>query len=187
MSEHKQAFPHVLRLALGLMLLGYGATKIAGLQFQEGAEYLARPAGQLRGMEMVWAFFAFSRGYELSVGLVEATVAALLLVRRTAALGALAYLAVMVNVVLIDFWYGVDRLPTAMACTLLLGILAWMWLERVRYWDVLNRLLASPEEMSSPMHAKRFLLPVLAVALIYVTGATLLFLCNPIFGPLRQR
>ena len=73
---------HGLRWFLALVMILYGLDKIIGLQFSEGIHYFDRPIRALTGVELLWAFFAYSRPLQIAVGLAEIGMAALLLPRR---------------------------------------------------------------------------------------------------------
>ncbi len=97
-----------LRLSIGASLLGYGFYKLFPLQMP--ALSLARlnePVGQLSPMALLWTFLGASPAYEMVCGFAEIAAAVLLLVRRTALLGALVTAFVAANIVLYNFLFDV--------------------------------------------------------------------------------
>ena len=81
---------------------------------------------------MAWAFFGQSYGYQAISGALEIAGAVLLCFRRTTTLGACVLLAVMSNVVLVNFYYGVS--VKLFSCTYLAMILYLLGLEARRFW-----------------------------------------------------
>ncbi|HJT32678.1 MAG TPA: hypothetical protein VJ783_11610 [Pirellulales bacterium] len=134
---------HLARLFLALNFLAYGASKLLNLQFAWGYEQFDRPVRQLGGMGLVWTFFAYSRPYQICIGVVEIVPALLLLSQRTTALGAVIYLPVIVNVVLVDLCYTV-RGGTESALMILAVNLLLLGLERSRILGACRCLIARP-------------------------------------------
>lgn len=137
---------HAIRLYLAVGFLAFGASKLLDLQFAWGYEQFDRPVRQLGGMGLVWTFFAYSRPYQIGVGCVEILAALPLLSRRTAALGAVLYLPVISNVVLVDLCYKVQQGGTESALLLFAANWLLIWFERSRISAALKQLLKSPGE-----------------------------------------
>src|SRR6185437_1988647 len=98
----------LLRYSIALGLASYGISKILPMQFPPlDPVRLQQRVGDLSPMALLWTFMEYSRPYAFFGGLMEAAVVVLLCVRRTAMLGALTCLAVMVNVALLNWAYGV--------------------------------------------------------------------------------
>ena len=99
-----------LRYVLALAMLGYGLAKVnmAGNQFPEVNEYrLNNTWGETSPMGLVWGFMGASRPYTIFAGMGEVVAAALLIWRHTALLGAIVAVAVMTNVVMLNYCYDV--------------------------------------------------------------------------------
>jgi hypothetical protein len=98
----------LLRFSIVLGLLSYGIAKILPQQFPPvPMSTLDRRVGELTPMALLWTFMEYSRPYAFFGGVMELLACALLCFRRTATLGALVCLAVMTNVMLLNFMYGV--------------------------------------------------------------------------------
>jgi hypothetical protein len=98
----------LLRYAIALGLASYAIAKLLPMQFPPlRGGILEQRVGDLSPMALLWTFMEYSRPYAFFGGLMEAAVVVLLCVRRTAMLGALTCLAVMVNVALLNWAYGV--------------------------------------------------------------------------------
>lgn len=97
-----------LRYGLGVALIGYGMAKVIQTQFPPLGSYnLSRTLGEASPMGLLWNFMSYSAGYNLFTGLAEAVPGVLLIFRRTALVGALVAVAVMTNVVALNFFYDV--------------------------------------------------------------------------------
>ena len=103
-----------LRLFVRLVLAGtmmlYGASKLWPMQFDPlllGA--LVDPLGHLSPMGLLWTFMGYSRAYSFFAGAGEMLGGILLIVPRFSTLGALVSLAVLSNVLMLNFCYDVPR------------------------------------------------------------------------------
>lgn len=98
----------ILRYWLALEICTYGFAKILKTQF--GIEYNRddMPVGKLNGFELTWNYFAHSYAFAVIIALFQIGGAILLLFRRTTLLGAAILLPVMVNIVLINFFYDIS-------------------------------------------------------------------------------
>jgi hypothetical protein len=98
----------LLRYSIALGIVSYGIAKILPVQFPAlPLNALDARLGDLPPMSLLWSFMEYSRPYAFFGGLMECVVVVLLLSRRTATLGALVCLAVMTNVALLNWAYGV--------------------------------------------------------------------------------
>ncbi|MDH3733887.1 MAG: hypothetical protein OEU54_10155, partial [Gemmatimonadota bacterium] len=89
-------------------MLSYGWVKIFPLQMPlPGPDRLMQPYGDSSPMGLVWTFIGASTAYQIFSGVCEALGGTLLLFRRTALLGALVSIAVMTNVMAINYFYDV--------------------------------------------------------------------------------
>lgn len=97
-----------VRYMVALGMVAYGTFKIIKAQFPAPTlDRLVQPYGDSSPMGLLWTFMGSSLPYNLFTGIGE-TVGGLLLVwRRTVILGALVSVAVMSNVVMLNFSYDV--------------------------------------------------------------------------------
>jgi hypothetical protein len=97
-----------VRYWLAWILLSYGMSKVIQLQMPTPmADRLEEPLGQFSPMGLLWTFMGYSTAYECFAGAMEVLGGVLLFFRRTATLGALFTVAVIGNVVLLNFCYDV--------------------------------------------------------------------------------
>ena len=96
------------RYYLMSVMLAYGFAKIFSGQFLPPTlTRLLQPFGDASPMGLLWTFMGASKAYSAFAGLGEVTGGLLLAFRRTTTLGALVIVAVMSNVVMMNFSYDV--------------------------------------------------------------------------------
>ncbi len=100
----------------------YGFAKINGSQFTVLDSELTRPMGEVRGFWLVWYFFGYSKAYGTLIACLEIGGGVLLTWPRTALLGSLVLLPVVVNIVLTDIFFGIGALPMSLLLLLCLFI-----------------------------------------------------------------
>jgi len=140
---------HVVRGFLALAFLIYGIAKLADIQFNRAYQPYAFEnvsSELLSGFQLTWRFFAYSRVYQCAIGFAEVGAAVLLLSSRTAALGAVAFFPVIVNVVLVDLCFGIPGDATVMALSLLVGDLVLLVADRHRLRLALAALICPAAE-----------------------------------------
>ncbi len=124
-----------LRYYLAVVLMLYGFVKIFKTQFPfPGLMRLTEPLGDFSPMGLLWTFMGYSEPYNIFTGLGEAVGGFLLFFRRTTTLGSLVIIAVMSNVVILNFSYDV---PVKLFSMHLLGFaIILMLLDIRRIWNV---------------------------------------------------
>ena len=112
----------VIRIALGLIFAMYGLLKVLGGQYNYADWVIDKKTTD--GTSLVWAFFGYSQFYGRLTGLFELIPAILLMIPRTATIGAAALFAVSLNITAMDFAYGYPAVKyMALLYTILLGVL----------------------------------------------------------------
>jgi uncharacterized membrane protein YphA (DoxX/SURF4 family) len=109
--EHTK-LDHALRIyvryVLAFTMLSYGMLKVFKSQFPTPTPMrLMQPIGDSSPMGLLWTFMGYSTAYTIFSGAAEVLGGALLLFRRTTTLGALLLIAVIGNVVALNFCYDV--------------------------------------------------------------------------------
>ena len=161
LDRRRTAYPRAARwlvvgcsFFLGSVLLSYGQVKIIPTQFgTPSLERLLTTYGESSPMGLAWTFLGFSPAYQIFAGLMEAIPAILLFFRRTRLLGAVLAVAVLTNVVLINFCFDV---PVKLLSSHLLAMAIALVLVDVRRlvaFFVGDRAVAAPE--SAPLFASR--------------------------------
>jgi hypothetical protein len=101
--KKKDLYLGITRYLLGLVMIGYGLTKILRTQFVVIPFSLwQRPLETLHGTSLAWAFLGYSPWFQVMLGFLELIPAILLLFRRTAFIGAILLLPMTLNVLLIN-------------------------------------------------------------------------------------
>ncbi|MEO7964929.1 MAG: hypothetical protein ABIT38_13585, partial [Gemmatimonadaceae bacterium] len=114
----------IVRGFLALVFITYGVVKIFGGQYYYGDWTISKATAD--GPGLVWAFYGFSPVYGRFIGFCELIPGILLLIPRTAMVGAMALFPVALNITMMDFTY---RFPSvrymALLYTVLLAFLLW--------------------------------------------------------------
>lgn len=106
----------IIRYYLAFTLFLFALEKFFKMQFPDlGLYTLTEPVGNLSPMNLAWAFFGYSYGYNIFIGIAESA-ALLLLFRRTMTFGAILTLVTLANVMAVNFNYDVHAkmYPTAL-------------------------------------------------------------------------
>lgn len=98
-----------IRYFLAFVFFNYGFIKVVGLQFGSSLSLFDMRVLDLSKSDMgvAWFFFGHSNAYEMFLGWGETIAAIFLLFRRTSVLGAAILLAIVSNVVAVNYWYDV--------------------------------------------------------------------------------
>jgi hypothetical protein len=97
-----------LRFVLAMAMIRYGAAKVIPSQFPPPTlDRLLQPFGDASPMGLLWTFMGASAAYTIFAGAMEMLGGLLLTMRRTALLGALVSMGVLVNIVALNFMYDV--------------------------------------------------------------------------------
>ena len=110
-------------------MFAYGIGKI--IQF-DGAVKIDKTISELTGMQLMWAFYGYSKPFVITLGLLEISGGVLLLLKRTRILGCLLVTSILVNVILQDIFYGVHVGALRAAIIYQLLIIIILWFNKVR-------------------------------------------------------
>jgi hypothetical protein len=96
------------RYFVGMIIFSYGMAKVIPTQFVEPSyTQLMKTYGESSPMNLLWTFMGYSTPYQIFGGIMEVLAALLLLFRRTVLIGSLVMIAVMTNVVAMNFAFDV--------------------------------------------------------------------------------
>lgn len=96
-----------VRYGLAISVMGYGFAKVIKTQFPEPSFMrLLEPYGDSSPMGLAWTFMGYSKAYNYFTGIAE-LLAGLMLFRKTASLGAIITILVMINVVMMNFCFDI--------------------------------------------------------------------------------
>jgi uncharacterized membrane protein YphA (DoxX/SURF4 family) len=115
LDRRRRAYPRLhiwlriyVRLVLGATMISYGAFKVIKSQFPfPSIDRLAQPFGDASPMGLLWTFMGYSDAYNVFTGVGEMIGGILLFFRRTTTLGSLLLIAILANVVILNFAFDV--------------------------------------------------------------------------------
>ena len=98
----------LVRFALGIIMLSYGVMKVIPVQMSApGPGRLVNTLAETSPMGLLWTLMGLSPAYQIFAGAGETIGGVLLFWRRTTLIGALILVAVLANVVALNFCYDV--------------------------------------------------------------------------------
>ena len=116
-----------LRINVFVKLFLYGAGKIFGGQFylkgQLPEEVGKIPLAEIGSFDLAWTFFGHSKGYILFIGISQLIGALLFLIPRTKILGGFMLIPILLNIIVVDYYFGVAYGALFSACFYLGSIL----------------------------------------------------------------
>ena len=95
-----------IRVLLSSVFILYGVLKLLRLQLSTG-DLSEMRFGDASPMLVTWHFFNLSPLYHNSIGIAQIITGVLLIVPRTAPIGTLCFLVIILNIVLINFGYDI--------------------------------------------------------------------------------
>lgn len=113
----------VIRYFIAIDLSMIGWQKLFHLQFFTPLGILDEPFSSFSGEALTWAYFGHSYAFTCVIGFIQIAGSYLLLFKRTALLGAILLFPVMLNIVLIDFFYSFEVGELGHAIILTAGLL----------------------------------------------------------------
>lgn len=132
MSEKDKTdiFENAISWMVVLAMYIYGGAKF--IQF-DGAAKIDKSVSELTGMELMWAFYGYSKSFALTLGLLEIIGGTLILIKRTRIIGCLFTTTILVNVILQDIYFGIHSgaLKAAILYQVLILIILWLNKEKL--------------------------------------------------------
>ncbi|MDE0436603.1 MAG: hypothetical protein OXH92_21615 [Bryobacterales bacterium] len=180
LADYKRSHDHrmylglrvLVRLSLGIALIGYGAAKVIPSQFPPLALHrLVQPFGDASPMGLLWSFMGASAPYTIFSGAAEMLAGMLLFFPRTTTLGALVSIGVMSQVVALNFCYDVPVKLLSLHLLALAIFLAAPDARRLLNLFVLNRT-ADPASAETVLRRPAFLRAAFVLKLLLLAGVT---------------
>jgi hypothetical protein len=145
-----------VRYYLAFTLFMFALEKFFKIQFPDLGYYtLSEPLGDMSPMSLAWAFYGYSYGYNVFMGLAESA-ALFLLFRRTTALGALLTMATLANVMAVNFNYDVHAKMYPTALFLMAFFLLLKDLKRLMTFFFTGQAISLPV-IKAPVFKKRWM------------------------------
>ena len=159
------------RYYLGFIMLSYGFSKVIPVQFQRpGLLRLLQPYGESSPMGLAWTFMGSSPAYTVFAGLGEVLGGMLLFFERTRVVGAMVLIAVMTNVVALNFSYDI---PVKLYSSHLLLISIALLLPDARRLVAFLRRRPVPAAPHRPLFARRWVnIVAKTIGLVLVASAS---------------
>ncbi len=131
-----KVFDRLVATALGIVLLYYAYAKFADHQF--GHFEFDGKVRDLPASDLVWYFYGYSRPYAMFIATGELIAGLLVLIPRTARIGYPIYFMVAINIVVIDWSFGIGISVQILSTALATGALYLMIRERRVYARLLE-------------------------------------------------
>jgi len=108
----------------------YGLGKI--IQF-DGAVEVNKTVSEMTGMELMWAFYGYSKSFAITLGVFELIGGFLILIKKTRIIGCLITSTILVNVIFQDIYFVVHlgALKAAIFYQILILIILWLNKEKL--------------------------------------------------------
>ncbi|MBX2828018.1 MAG: hypothetical protein KTR22_07635 [Flavobacteriaceae bacterium] len=146
-----------LRINVFVKLFSYGTGKILGGQFYRKGnlpeEVANTTLSDVRSFDLAWTFFGHSQGYILFIGISQLVGALLFLLPRTKVWGALVLIPILLNIIVVDYLFGVAYGAMFSACFYLGSILFVLYRNREALVEALRKLWIAPTEKWGGIYA----------------------------------
>jgi hypothetical protein len=154
----------LLRYAVAFDLALFGWQKLFNLQFFVPLGMLDLPFSSLSGEDLTWAYFGHSYPYRCVIGALQIGGALLLLFHRTRLLGVLTLLPVLVNILLIDYFY---HLPVGVLWQAMIHFISLLYLLGLDYERLVTLLLRTPSHLPRLVIRRPLVRTLLRLSVVY--------------------
>jgi uncharacterized membrane protein len=129
-NDKIEIFENAISWIVVLAMFIYGSAKL--FQFDSTA-LIDKTVSEMTGMELMWAFYGYSKSFALTIGIIEITGGILILIKRTRIIGCLFTSTILVNVIFQDIYYGVHigALKAALLYQILIFIIMYLNKEKL--------------------------------------------------------
>ena len=117
-----EIFENAISWIVVVAMFIYGGGKLIQI---DGAAEIDKTISEMTGMELMWAFYGYSKSFAITLGVFELIGGFLILIKRTRIIGCLFTSTILVNVIFQDIYFGVHlgALKAAILYQLLLLII----------------------------------------------------------------
>ena len=165
-----------IRYFLAYNMLDYGFAKVFHIQFMPmfpNLDQLVQPYGDSSPQGLLWKFMGYSKSYQTFTGVGEVLAGLLLLFRRTTTLGALVSIALLSNVVMMNWSYDIPVKVNSMHLLFMATFLLITDAKRTVNFFILNKTVLPVERIPLPtkkwLRASRLILKLFFVFfLVYI-------------------
>lgn len=156
-----------ISIYVAVYLLIYGFGKMAKGQFTYDGPLLEKSVNELSGFELTWVFFGHSYAYVIIIGTAQIIGAVMLIPKTTRIFGALMLIPVLVNIVLVDIFYGIPFGATMNAIYFLVGLVAILFLNKEKIIEAIKMLFLPTKDKISLTVLFQYLLISILGAVIF--------------------
>ncbi|PCE66523.1 MauE/DoxX family redox-associated membrane protein [Sediminicola luteus] len=145
-NDKLDIFENAISWIVVLAMFIYGGAKL--FQF-DGATEIDKTVSELSGMELMWAFYGYSKSFAITLGVFEILGGLLILFKKTRLIGCVFTSTILVNIILQDIFYGVNEGALRAAILYQVLLLVILWLHKDRILNSLKALLIQ-EKLKQP-------------------------------------
>ncbi|MEL6660377.1 MAG: hypothetical protein AAFP77_14820 [Bacteroidota bacterium] len=169
--EKVQAYLEIaIRYYLAVVLISYGCAKIFKTQFSSPGPYrLTEQIGDMSPMGLAWTFMGYSKAFNLFTGLGEALAGFLLFFRHTKVVGAFLGIAVMANIVAMNFCYDIPVKLFSTHLLLMLFFVLWKDIPRIVNFLFRNKAVAAAD-FTPPWNTAKYGKLALGIKAFFILG-----------------
>ena len=113
MKQHLWILELTCRIYVWSRIWTYGIGKIMGGQFHRAGnlpeEVAKTPISDVGSFDLAWTFFGYSEGYIWFIGLSQVLGGGLLLLNKTKILGTFILIPILLNIIVVDFFFDISR------------------------------------------------------------------------------
>ena len=154
----------LLRYAVAFDLSLFGWQKLFNLQFFVPLGMLDLPFRSFSGEDLTWAYFGHSYPYRFTIGALQIGGALLLLFHRTRLLGVFTLLPVLVNILLIDYFY---QMPVGVFWQALVHLTGLLYLLGLDYERLVTFFLRAPNHLPRLAIRRPLVRTLLRLSVVY--------------------
>lgn len=162
-KDKLEIFENAISWIVVLAMLIYGLGKV--IQFEDAVD-INKTVAEMTGMELMWAFYGYSKSFVITLGIMEVTGAILILIKKTRLIGSLFTTAILLNVIMQDIFFGVHLGALKAAIIYQLFIFVIFWLHKDKMIASMKTLLTS--EKIKQTKTKHFVKLLLAFGIFVV-------------------
>lgn len=104
-QERIEIFENAITYIVVMGMLAYGVGKI--VQFNNVSIFTNKTIAELSGMQLMWAFYGYSKSFVYILGFLEIAGGLLMLFKPMRIFGSLLITVILINIILQDIFYGV--------------------------------------------------------------------------------
>jgi hypothetical protein len=161
-KDKLEIFDNAISWVVVFAMLVYGFGKM--VQF-ENPTLLDKTVSEMTGMELMWAFYGYSKAFPLILGLLEITGGLLILFRPTRLIGCLFTSTILINVIIQDILFGVHIGALKAAILYQVLILIVLWLNKEQLISSIKGLLLMKENKGSKT---QIMLKIITALILFV-------------------